>query len=181
MSRAGAAELSEGRTVYLMPMGHSLDQFLADQLTRMHVLQVVADPAKADIVITDRVGAALQARLKELNPPPPAPAKSAAETKEPSKDAAKDGAKSDQEDSKSGGDVAPGAGPLSAFGDASNKSAQVGNMSNTHGRGTIFVVDVKSSQVLWSIFETPKNNSPRALDHSAERIVKRLKLDLAAK
>ena len=174
---AGAAELTGVRTVYLMPMGHSLDQFIADRLTRMHVLQVVTDPAKADIVITDRVGAGLESRLKDLYPPPPAPG-----VKEAAKEAPKDAAKSNPEPPKAG-DAPPGSsGPLAAFGDTSNKVAQAGSMATSgHGRGTIFLVDVKSSQVLWSIFETPKNNTPRALDRTAERIVKQLKLDLAGK
>ena len=166
--------------MYLMPMGHSLDQFIADRLTRMHVLQVVTDPAKADTVITDRVGAALESRLKDLYPPPPAP-----EAKEAPKEIAKttDTSKAAGDVPKAAGDVPPlSSGPLSAFGDTSNKLPQVGGMSTSgQGRGTIFLVDVKSSQVLWSIFETPKNNSPRALDHTAERIVKQLKLDLAGK
>jgi hypothetical protein len=175
-SQAGAAELTGVRTVYLMPMGHGLDQFIADRLTRMHVLQVVTDPAKADTVITDRVGAALESRLKDLYPPPPAP-------KEAAKEVAKETAKTDAEVPKAAGDVPPPAsGPLSAFGDTSNKLTEAGSMStSSHSRGTIFLVDVKSSQVLWSIFETPKNNSPRTLDHTAERIVKQLKLDLAGK
>ena len=49
------------------------------------------------------------------------------------------------------------------------------------GRGTIFLVDVKSRQVLWSAFEKPKNSSPHELDHTAERVVKQLKQDLTPK
>ena len=41
-----------------MPMGRGLDQFIANRLTRMHVLQVVTDPAKADTIITDQRGPA---------------------------------------------------------------------------------------------------------------------------
>ncbi len=177
---AGAAELHEVHAVYLMPMGHSLDQFIAGRLTRMHVLQVVTDPAKADTVITDRVGAALESRLKDLYPPPPAPGVKGS-LKEDTKEAVKEPAKSISETTHAG-DVPPSSGPLSAFGDTSNTVAKTGSMSTSgHGRGTVFLVDVKSSQVLWSIFETPKNNSPRALDRAAERIVKRLKEDLAVK
>src|SRR5580658_2894182 len=66
-----AAELTGARTVYLLPMGRGLDQFIANRLTRMHVLQVVTDPAKADAVFTDDVGATLEGRLKDLYPPPP--------------------------------------------------------------------------------------------------------------
>ena len=78
---AAAAELSTGRTVFLMPMSHGLDQFVASRLTRMGVLRVVTDPAKADTIITDQVGSGFEARMSDLYPPPPAP---------DSKDAAKD-------------------------------------------------------------------------------------------
>ena len=73
-----------------MPMGRGLDQFIANRLTRLHVLQVVTDPAKADTIFTDQVGATLEDRLKDLYPPPPDP-----EAKEatPEKAAAKEGAR----------------------------------------------------------------------------------------
>lgn len=178
-SRAGAAELNGTRTVYLLPMGHSLDQFIAGRLTRMHVLQVVTDPAKADTIITDRVGAALESRMKDLYPPPPE-VKEAKEAKE-AKDAKKETAK--PAPAPASGDAPPqSSSGLVNFGDASNKMERAGSMgTGSHGRGTIFLVDVKSSQVIWSIFETPSSNSPRALEHTAERIVKRLKEDLTAK
>jgi hypothetical protein len=182
--RGGAAELTGTRTVYLLPMGHSLDQFLADRLTRMHVLQVVTDPAKADTIITDRVGAGFESRLKDLYPPPPPPpeVKAAKEAK----DAKKEAAKSKSDDTKSGdtksGDTPPVMGALTGLGEPTNKLEKAGSMGNgSGGRGTIFLVDVKSSQIIWSIFEKPNDNSPRALDRTAERIVKRLKEDLSPK
>ncbi len=52
---------------------------------------------------------------------------------------------------------------------------------SNRGRGTIFLVDVKSRQVLWSAFERPKNSNPHELDHTAERVVKLLKQDLSPK
>jgi hypothetical protein len=160
-------------------MGHSLDQFIADRLTRMHVLQVVTDPAKADTVITDRVGAALESRLKDLYPPPPAPeAKEACRRKSPKRRPSKAARRAQSRRCPS--TLLRAIGSLWRYLQQTPTSA--GSMSTSgQGRGTIFLVDVKSSQVLWSIFETPKNNSPRALDHTAERIVKQLKLDLAGK
>lgn len=157
---AAAAELTGGRIVYLMPMSRGLDQYIANRLTRMHVLQVVTDPAKADTILTDQVGAALEERLKDLYPPPEA------------KEAAKP--KTETSTDRSG--------RPSLLGDTVNKAEQAGGMSvSGHGRGTIFLVDVKSREVLWSVFERPKNTSPHELDHTAERVVKRLKEDLAAK
>ena len=163
-----AAELTGGRTVYLMPMGRGLDQFIANRLTRMHVLQVVTDPAKADIVFTDQVGASLEDKLKDLYPPPPAP-----EAKEPAKAKEADKGKSD---------TSPAEGRPSLLAETVNKADQAGGMGvSGRGRGTLFLVDVKSRQVLWSAFEKPRNSSPYELDHTAERVVKRLKEDLAAK
>jgi hypothetical protein len=169
---AAAVELGAGRTVYLMPMGRGLDQFIANRLTRMHVLQVVADPAKAEIIFTDQVGSTLEDRLKELNPPPPDP-----DVKK-EKDAAKVAKeKAEKEDMSSAHN-----GPPSFLGETVNKADKAGSMGvYGRGRGTIFLVDVKSGQVLWSVFEKPKNSNPHELDHTAERVVKQLKEDITAK
>jgi len=167
-----AAELTGGRTVYLMPMGRGLDQFIANRLTRMHVLQVVTDPAKADTICTDQVGPTLEDKLKDLYPPPPDP-----EVIEAAKEkaaAAKDKA------GPPGAPTSPARPSLLA--DTVNKADKAGNMGvSSRGRGTIFLVDVKSRQVLWSAFEKPKNFSPHELDHTAERVVKQLKADLSTK
>lgn len=173
LNLAAAAELTGSRTVYLMPMGRGLDQFIANRLTRMHVLQVVTDPAKADTIFTDQVGASLEDRLKDLYPPPPDPeAIEAAKAKEAAKEVAA------KEKERAG---APPARP-SLLEDTVNKADKAGSMGvSGRGRGTIFLVDVKSRQVLWSVFEKPKNSSPHELDHTAERVVKQLKGDLSAK
>ncbi len=63
-----AAEVAGGETVYLMPMGGGLDQFLANQLTSHGVLRVVTDPRKADTVFTDRLGKELEVFLEESQP-----------------------------------------------------------------------------------------------------------------
>ena len=72
---AGAAETaaSNVHTVYIMPMQHGLDQYIANQLTREHVLDVVADPARADALFTDRLGDALETELEKLHPTPKLP------------------------------------------------------------------------------------------------------------
>ena len=171
---AFGAEIGAGRTVYVMPMGHGLDQFVANQLTRDHVFEVVTDPSKADVVITDQVGKGFEDRLKDLLPPPPPP---------PADEEAKPAAKpKPAADAKEKGDTPPGSGLISMLGDTANKAQPQGYMSvYGRGRGTIFLVDVKSHRVLWSAFEKPNGSSPRELDHTAERIVKRLKEDLTPK
>jgi len=161
ISLAAAAELTGAHTVYLLPMGHGLDQFIANRLTRMHVLQVVTDPAKADAVLTDQVGAGFERRLNDLYPPLPGPVKEKATAK-------------DKTDT--------GQGRPSLMAEPVNRVEEQGAMGVTgHGRGTVFLVDVKSRAILWSAFERPKNYSPDELDHTAERVVKRLKEDLTPK
>jgi hypothetical protein len=173
LNLAGAADLSVGRTVYLVPMGHSLDQFIASRLTRMHVMQVVTDPAKADIIVTDNVGQAFEDRLNDLYPPPEA----AATKQAPKEQAPKEKAPSPKPNEMSGP-----IGPPSIFGDTVNKAESTGNMAVTsRSRGTIFLVDVKSRQVVWSAFERPKSFAPGEMDRTAERIVKKLKEDLTPK
>lgn len=63
---ASALDIGTIKTVYLLPMSNSLDQYLAIKLTNGVVLQVVTDPLKADAVMTDHVGAGLEAKLEDL-------------------------------------------------------------------------------------------------------------------
>lgn len=168
LNLASAAELAAGRTVYLLPMGRGLDQFIANRLTRTHLLQVVTDPAKADIIFTDQVGTSFEERMKDLYPPPPAPKDEAKEKEKEKGDAKTDAPKS--------------RGLATMLGDPVNKTEKQGSMGlYGRGRGTIFLVDVQSRQVVWSAYERPHNNSPHELDHTAERIVKRLKDDITPK
>src|SRR5690242_1066798 len=61
-----AANLKDVRSVYLLPMSGGLDQYLAVSLTTGNVLQVVADPQRADAIFTDHLGENLETRLDEL-------------------------------------------------------------------------------------------------------------------
>lgn len=54
--------------VYILPMAAGLDQFLAEQLTRGRVMQVVADPKTADMVLTDRLGEPFERKLAKVHP-----------------------------------------------------------------------------------------------------------------
>lgn len=60
------ADLGEVKTVYLLPMSSALDQHLAVALTTGGILQVVTDPAKADAIFTDRIGANFEQNLKDI-------------------------------------------------------------------------------------------------------------------
>lgn len=60
---AGVGDL---KTVYLLPMSNRLDQYLAIALTQDAVMQVVTDPAKADAVLTDHLGADFEEKMNSL-------------------------------------------------------------------------------------------------------------------
>lgn len=135
--------LSNVHTVYLLPMGNSLDQYLANQLTANGVFQVVTDPSKADAVFTDKIGAALEDKLDELYPSDDKKAK-------------------DEENKDSGA-------PAKRFG------------SITRGRGTLFLVDLKTRAVVWSVFTDVKSPQPRDTNRRAGQIVKKLRLALTGK
>ena len=161
----GGAELSGVHTVYVLPMSKGLDQYLVNRLANDHLFQMVTDPTLADAFLTDRVGESLQAKLEEIfAPPPPPPEKPAPDEKE-EKSAKKDKDK----DSPSN--------PM--LGDTVNKLAAVGaNNSFSRGKGNVFLVDAKSRQVVWSVYQLPKGSSAKELNRTASDIVSRLKRDL---
>jgi len=168
---AGAAEVSVSNvhTVFVMPMAHGLDQYVANRLTREHVFEVVADPARADAIVTEQVGDALQARLEKLHPTPKPP-EPEAET-----ESADDESKADSNvagDSK--GTTQPRA-PKTFI----NEEPHVSTFGS--GKGTVFLVDAHSRAILWSVYERPKRSTPDELDRTAKRVVNRLKQDLAGK
>jgi len=145
------ADLKHVSSVYILPMSSGMDQFLANRLTTLGVFQVVTDPQRADAVITDRIGEPFQAKLEELYPPP--------------KPVMKDEKKDDKKDNK---------------GDLSGPIVPRVSSFNT-GKGNFFIVDRRSRNVLWSIYERPKDSTPGELTRTAEKVVKRLKADLVEK
>jgi hypothetical protein len=171
------ADLSAVHSVYLMPMGSGLDQFLAERLTSEHVFQVVTDPKLADAVLTDRIGKAFEENLADLTAPPPAP-KSAEKTA--AEKQASDKAASPAPADATSHQPASSSSIVGAFaGDTENKlSDPAANSSFGRGKGTIFLVNIKSKQVIWSVYEQPKGSGSVQLDHSALDIVSRLKRDL---
>ena len=154
--------LPEVKTVYLLPMGSGLDQYLANWLTRTGRFEVVTDPAKADAIFTDRLGTAFEEKWKEMYPPPEPP------KPEPAKDEAK------KEEAKKGTN------PPDLI-DAASGSPVVRNSSFSRGKGNIFIVSRKSASVIWSDYSVPKDSRSKSLDENAERIVGRLEDDLKVK
>ena len=143
-------------------MSHGLDQYLVNRLTNEHVFLVVTDPKRADACFQDRVGDSLRDQLESIAPTP-APAKA----EEPKK--AEDLQKTDKDQPEPQKSV--------LVTETANKlSAPQSNFGRA--KGTVFLVDSKSRQVLWSVFDEPKDSSSRQLDRTASDIVSRLKRDL---
>lgn len=136
------SELLQVKNVYVLPMGSSLDQFVANRLTRGGVLQVVTDPAKADAILTDRIGKSLEMKLDELYPDP---AKLAAAAPPVKKD----------EETEENSVMRIKTNPVERSG------------SSGRAKGTLFLVHRGSRNVIWSIYERPKSTRPDDLDDVA--------------
>src|SRR5260370_40387826 len=50
-----------------------------------------------------------------------------------------------------------------------------------HGRGTIFLVDLKSRAVIWSVYQKPSKSTSEVLDRTAAQIVQQIKKQQKAK
>lgn len=131
-------------------MKSGFDQHLANHITGASVFRVVTDPAKADAVITDRLGKSFEEQMKELYPPPPPPP-------EPAKD---------KEAEKEPDDTEPAMPSIRA------DQRPTTNMSSS--TGTIFVVDRRSNQVIWSTYVKPKSFASKDLNSAAAAVVKRI-------
>jgi hypothetical protein len=145
---ACAAEIEGVHRVYLMPMSHGMDQYLANRLAGEHIFVVVTDPKLADAVFTDRLGEGFRNQWEEL---------AAAKNPEPVAKPAE-------------------ATPGSFVGETANKLSNPASYSS-FGRtsGTLFLVDPKSHAVVWATYDPPKDSSAKELAHTASDIVERLK------
>lgn len=141
-------ELLQVKNVYILPMGNGFDQFLANALTRKNVLQVVADPAKADVIFTDRLGKGFELKLAELYPEP--------KPEEAGK------AEADKEKGAADEDKTP------AF---DLKNAQADRVSSFgRGKGTYFLVNRMTRNVIWSLYAKPSTIRPQDLNHTASEV-----------
>ena len=166
-SDASISQLKQVQSVYILPMRGGMDQYLANRITREGLFVVVADPKRADAIVTDRLGEPLERKLDELYPPPK-PVKvekeESSDTSEKDKGApAKESSDSQPNDDLSAMAATAGFDHPSTFG---------------RGKGTIFVVDRRSRAVLWSTYDRPHDMRPDTLDKNADQIVRRLKRDL---
>ena len=158
-----AGDLAQVRTVYILPMAGGLDMHLANRLTDGHVLQVVTEVKRADAVFTDRLGPAFEDRMTELYPPPEPP-----KPAPPAKDA--------KEKAEAAGPAMPNLGDSTV-----NKVSKPAASGFGGGRGTVFLVSVKSRDVLWSTYAKPKDARSEQLERTAAKICADLKKSLAGK
>lgn len=149
-----AQELLAVKNVYILPMGNAFDQFLANAITRKGVLQVVTDPAKADVIFTDRLGQGFEMKMHELYPEP-----KAEEPPKPAKDKEKD--KDEEAEAKPG-----------TF-DVKNTLAERPSTFG-RGKGTYFLVNRSTRNVVWSAYEKPSTSMPEDLNDRANSVAGQL-------
>jgi hypothetical protein len=161
-------------------MAKSFDQYLANRLTNEGLFRVVTDPKRADAIFTDRIGQGFQAQLEAISPTPPpppppappAPPEDAAAAPGADKSAAAKPEAKREEESKA----------ALPFTDTVNQVDNPAlNSSFGRGKGTIFLVEAKSRQVIWSVYDPSKDGASKTLDHTASDIVNRLKKDMKKK
>ncbi len=153
---APVAEILQVKNVYILPMGSALDQYLANRLTRGGVLQVVTDPAKADAILTDRIGKSLETKLEELYPDP---AKAAAAEAAAAKKKAEKAENKDEDEDR----------VMQMKSNPMERTTSFGR-----AKGTLFLVHRGSRNVIWSAYEPPKSTRPDDLDEAANAVVKSL-------
>ncbi len=56
-------------------------------------------------------------------------------------------------------------------------TARTGMQNASRGRGAIFLVDRKTRNVIWSVFEHPETTTPHDMNHVAEKIAHKLAND----
>ena len=165
---APAPQLANVQTVYILPMGGGMDQYLASRLTAMHVVQVAADPQNADAIFTDRLGDSFERKLADLYPKPAPPKPEAEKDKETDKD-------------KKDGDKAESASVTDAVTLADQGKATAPVSSFSRGKGTYFLVDRRTRNVLWSTYEKSSGTQPKDLKHTADEVAKQFKAARAGK
>jgi hypothetical protein len=147
---AQSPSLENVKTVYLWPMRHSLDQYLAEQLSGGGPFQVVVDPKLADAIITERIDAPFLKAMDELF------ANTSDKAGKPEASASASGSVED-------GLQAP----------------RPANRPMGQPSGTVFLVHAASRKVLWSTFINQQDFLPKNLHRQARDVVGRLKKETA--
>ena len=137
-------ELLQVKNIYILPMGGGFDQYLANQLSRKGLVQVVTDPAKADAILADRLGKPFEKAFNELYPEP--------------KPLEPEPKPQDEEGDESSPNF--------------NMKNQLPERTSSFGRGkgTYFLVSRSSRNVVWSIYAKPKSTAPDDLNEAARGV-----------
>jgi hypothetical protein len=144
-----AADLSSIGPVYVWPMNGALDQYVAEQATSSGTFAVTVDPARAKTVMTDHIDAKFFEGMNEIFVDEAAIAAAAA-------------AKSDDEEDE---DAATGS---IESGLAANRPA---NRPRSSPKGTVFLVNIQTRQVIWSTFLGDFDRSPKKLHSKAAQVI----------
>lgn len=155
-SALNAPALSDVHTVYLLPMGARLDQYLATELARRGIFAVTTDPHSATAVFTDELGPNFERRFSELYAP---------KEEEP-----QPGDKDDQ-----GGSATFGSG--GSHSSMNMKDAALPR-SSIRGKGNLFLVDRASQKVVWSSYERPRGTGSQAMNKTAAKFASELRHQL---
>ncbi len=149
-------QLEQVQNVYLMPMSHGFDQYLANHLAQTGRFRVVTNPKLADAVFTESLGEAFDARYAQLYPPPPPKEAKKADEKAEKKQSQLEAAKETI---------------------AQNEREDKQFRSSTFGRskGNLFLVLRPSRNVIWSEYKRPRNTQPDELDKLADYFAGQLK------
>jgi len=133
---------------------------------------VVTDPKKADAVLTDQIGEVFEKRLADLYP-----AETPAETK-PAAAAPEKPEKPEKPENAEKKETATSGDSEATEEARKTRERPVRLFSSGRARGTLFLVDAHTRNVIWSAFEKPKNTTAEQMDRTARRIAERLKKDL---
>jgi hypothetical protein len=160
-------QLDKVQNIYILPMSGGMDQFLANRITHMGKMQVVADPQIADTILTDKLGIPFEKRLDVLYG-------------SPKKDEDEKAPDEDQPEKQTSAMTATEASRERVAKDKANSENEQLMRVTSFGRGngTFFLVDRRTRSVVWSIYEKPKRTTADELNKTAERIVNQLKHDL---
>ena len=145
--------LGRVQKVYLWPMSDSLDQFLAEQVATEGVFDVVVDPKRAQAILTDRISSKFLEGMEELFPTPEEMAEAEKEEEEGADD------------------------PASAL-TGTYRVERSPIYSASRAEGAVFLVDVRTREVLWSTFLKGYDTTPKAMHRQARMVVMRLKKQL---
>jgi len=150
---AAPPQLPAAGKLYLWPMTHAFDQYLAEQITADGVFEVVVDPKLASTIMTERIDSTFLKAMDEFFPRPAGNSqteKAAGNTK--------------NDDSIEGG----------------GRDRRPANHPRGQARGTLFLVDVASRKVVWSTYLKEFDPSPNKLHSQAGNVVEKLRESSAA-